>query len=89
MFRFQRGNVGIPCDLFHYIFGHGEVDILLLVVPFKVDAAVEVAYAVLDNFICFFAKGIVEVLEVVFTDVFDFEVINSKVEPDGARVMLP
>jgi hypothetical protein len=75
--------------LLHYIFGHGEVDILLLVVPFKADAAVEVAYAVFINFICFFAKGIVEVLEVVFTDVFDSEVVDSKVEPDGVRVVLP
>ncbi len=85
---FQRGNVGIPCELLHYIFRHREVNILLLVVPFKVDAAVEVAYAVFDNFICFFAKGIVEVLEVVFTNVFDSKVVNSKVEPDGTRVMV-
>jgi hypothetical protein len=71
--------VGIPCELLHYIFGHGEVDILLLVVPFKVDAAVEVTYAVFDNFICFFAKGIVEVLDVVFTNLFDSKVVDSKV----------
>ncbi len=89
MLWFRRGNMGIPCELLHYIFGHGEVDILLLVVPFKVDATVEVAYAVFDNFICFFATVIIEVLEVVFTDVFDSEVADSKVEPDGARVMLP
>ncbi len=81
--------MGVPCELLHYIFGHGEVNILLLVVPFKVNAAVEVAYAVFGNFTCFFAKGIVEMLEVVFTNVFDSKVVDSKVEPDGARVMLP
>jgi hypothetical protein len=86
---FQRGNVGVPCELLHYIFGHGEVDILILVVPFKVDAAVEVAYAVFHNFICFFVRGIIEVLEVVFTNVFDFKVVDSKIEPNGVRVMLP
>jgi hypothetical protein len=74
--------------LFHYIFGHGEFNILLFVVPFRIDATVEVAYAVFDNFICFFAKGVIEVLEVVFTNVFNSKVVNSKVEPDGARVML-
>ncbi len=89
MLWFQRGNVGIPCELLHYIFGHGEVDILLLVVLFKVDAAVEVAYVVFNNFICLFVKGVVDVLEVVFTDVFDSEVVDSKVEPDEAKVMLP
>ncbi len=89
MLWFQRGNVGIPCELLHYIVGHGEVNILLLVVPFKVNATVEVPYAVFDNFICFFAKGIVEVLEVVVTDMFDSKVVDSKVEPDGVRVMLP
>ncbi len=63
MFWFRSGNVGVLCELLHYIFGHGEVNILLLVVPFKVDATVEIAYAVFNNFIFFFAKGIVEVLE--------------------------
>jgi hypothetical protein len=89
MLWFQRGNVGVPCELLHDIFGHGEVNILLLVVPFMVDAAGEVAYVVFNNIMCFFAKGITEVLEVVFTDIFDSKVVDSKVEPDGVRVMLP
>jgi hypothetical protein len=30
MLWFQRGNVGVPCELLRYIFGHGEVNILFL-----------------------------------------------------------
>jgi hypothetical protein len=35
MLRFQRGNMGVPCELFHYVFRHGEVDTFLFVFPFK------------------------------------------------------
>jgi hypothetical protein len=62
MLRFQRGNVGVPCELFHYIFGHGEVNIFLFIVPFNVYTAVEVTRPVLNNFICLFSEGIIEVL---------------------------
>jgi hypothetical protein len=62
MLRLQRGDVGIPRELFHYVFWHGEVNIFLFVVPFKVDTAVVVAHSVLDNFICLFLEGIIEVL---------------------------
>ncbi len=44
---------------------------------------------VFNNIICFFAKGVLEVLEVVFTNVFNSKVVDSKVEPDRVRVMLP
>ncbi len=88
MLRFQRGNVGLPCELFHYVFWHGEVNKFLSIVPFKVDTAVEVACSVLNNFICLFLEGIIEVLCVVLSNVFDPGVIESKVEPDGARFML-
>jgi hypothetical protein len=62
MLRFQRGDMGVPCKLFHYVFWHGEVDIFLFIVPFKVDTAVEVNHSVLDNFVCLFLEGIIEVL---------------------------
>ncbi len=62
MLRFQRGNMGIPCELFRYVFWHGEADIFLFIVPCKVDTTVEVACSVLNNFVCLFLEGIIEVL---------------------------
>ena len=62
MLRFQRGSMGIPCELFHYIFWQGEADIFLFVVSFKVDTAVKAAHSVPNNFVCLFLEGIIEVL---------------------------
>ncbi len=76
-------------ELFHDVFGHGEIHIMFVVIPFKVDAAVEVTCTIFDDFVCFFADGIIKVLEVFFANVLDAEVINCMVEPDRASLVLP
>ncbi len=76
MLGFERRGVSITGELFHDVFGHGEVDISLDVVPFEVDATVEVTGTVLKNFISFSPKGIVEMLQGVLANVLDPKVVH-------------
>ncbi len=76
MLGFERRGVSMVGELFHDIFGHGEVDISLGVVPFDVDATVEVTGTVLNNVVSFSLEGIVEMLQGVLTDVLDPKVFH-------------
>jgi hypothetical protein len=58
-------------ELFNDIVRHRKVNIFSCVILFQVDATIEIF------------DGIVEVLEVVFTNLFDTKVIDRKVEPGG------
>jgi hypothetical protein len=59
------------------------------VIPFQVDTAVEVADAILNNLVCFLMEGITEVLETVFANIFDTEIIDCKVKPGGPVFVSP
>ncbi len=75
--------------MFQDIFGHREVDVSFVAILFQVDTAVEVADAILNDLVYFLTEGVVEVLEIVFADIFDTEVINGKVKPGGLGFVLP
>jgi hypothetical protein len=57
----SMGQHDVSCELFHDVFGHGEINIMFVLIPFKVDTTVEVACTILDNFLHFFLEGIVKV----------------------------
>ncbi len=44
---------------------------------------------VLNNFVGFCPQGVVEVLEIVFPDIFDSEVVDGKIEPERAGFVFP
>ncbi len=75
--------------MFPDIFGHNDFNITLVVIPLEIYAAVEVVKAILNNLVGFLANGIVEVLEVLFPNAFDAEVVDGKIEPDGSGFMFP
>jgi hypothetical protein len=77
MLGFERRGVNITTgELFHDVFGHGKVDISLGVVPFEVDATVEVTSMVLDNVVSFSPEEIVEMLQGVLANVPDPKVVH-------------
>ncbi len=76
-------------QLFEDVFWHREVDVTLIIIPLEVDATVEVADAVLNNFVGFRPQGVVEVLESVFLDIFDSKVVNGEIEPERAGFVFP
>jgi hypothetical protein len=79
----------LSCELFHDVFGHGEIDIRFVVIAFKVDSTVEVTSMILDDFSCFFLEGIIKVLKVLVANVLNLEVIYCKIEPGGASLVFP
>ncbi len=85
--RFERRKVSIRSELFHDILWHCKVNITLGIIPLEVDAAIEITNSIFDNIVSLGTKGILEVLEVVVANVFDAEVVNSEVEPDGAGIV--
>jgi hypothetical protein len=64
--------------------GHGNVYPTFAIIPLKIDATVELASPILNNFVPFSVQHRVEVLEIFITDVFDSKVIDTQVKPDGA-----
>ncbi len=62
MLRFERGGVSITGELLHGVFGHGEVNISLGVIPLEVDATIEITSVVFDDVISLSPEGIIEVL---------------------------
>ncbi len=62
MLGFERRRVSITGELLHDVFGHGEVNISLGIIPLEVNATIEVTGAVFDNVVSLSLEGIVEVL---------------------------
>ena len=89
MLRLSGLRVSVPRQLLVHICWHGEVNKTLVVVPVEVYAAIEVAGAVFNNLVGLCSESIVQVLEVVFSNVLDAKVVNGKIEPDRAVVVLP
>ena len=75
--------MSIASELLHDILRHGKVNIFFGVVPFEVDAAIEVANMIFNDVVCFSTQGIVEVLKVAVTNILNAKVVNGKVKPDG------
>ncbi len=61
MMWFQRGNMVVSCELFYDLFGHREIDITFVIIPFKIGTTVEVACTIIKDLVCFFGgyqKGV-------------------------------
>ena len=73
----------ISCEVFNRIDWHCNVYPLCTVVPVELDATVQIAHPVLDNFIHFSPQCLIEVFEIFIADLFDAEVVNAQIEPHG------
>ncbi len=62
MLGFERRGVSIMGKLLHDIFGHGEVNISLGVIPLEGNAAIKLTSSIFDNVVSLSSEGIVEVL---------------------------
>ena len=67
---------------------HGNVEGLLVVIPFEFYSAVQVARPVFDEFILF-ADAFNEVVGMLFSHIFDTEIADDKQESDGMPFVLP
>ncbi len=84
-----RCGVSIISELFHDVFGHGKVDVSIVIIPFQVDVTILLATTVFNNVVSFFPEAVVEVLEVAFANIFDPKIINRQVEPYLTGLMPP
>ncbi len=89
MLWFVRHGMSITGQLFHDILGHGKINVAFIVIPFDVDATIEITGLVFNNVICFFLEGIIKMLELFLADVFDPKVIYCKVEPYQMGFIFP
>ena len=67
---------------------HGQVDCAVVVIPFKLDAAVEISGPILGEFV-FLLDACDEMLGMFFTNIFYAEVVDNQSERYRTRVMLP
>ncbi len=79
----------IPGEVLDCIDGHGNVYPTFTVVQLEIDATVEVASPILNNFICFSAWRRKEVFEILVANVFDTKVVVAQIKPDGVGDVLP
>ncbi len=89
MLWFARHGMSKTGQLFHDILGHGKINIAFILIPLEVDAIIEITSLVFNNVICFFLEGIVKMLEMFLTNVFDPKVIYYKVEPYRTGFVFP
>ncbi len=68
---------------------HGNVYQTSAIFPLEIDAAVEIAGPILNNFLCFSVYSRKEVLEILIANVFDTKVVNAQIKPDGLGDMFP
>ncbi len=73
--------MSITSQLFHDILWHGKTNVAFVIIPLEVDATIEITGLVFNNVICFFLEGVVKMLKMFLSNVFDFEDICCKVEP--------
>jgi hypothetical protein len=81
MLWFVRYGMSITGQLFHDILGHGQINVAFIIIPLEVDATIENTGSIFNNVICFFSEGLVKMVKMFLTHVFDPEVIYCKVEP--------
>jgi hypothetical protein len=89
MLWFVRCWMSIAGQLFHDILWHGKINVAFIIILLEVDATIEITGLVFNNVICFYLKGIVQMLKMFLSNVFDFEVIYCKVEPYQAGFVFP
>ncbi len=77
---FQQWWMVISGEVLDCIDGHSNVYPTFAIIPLKIDATVEIASPILNNFVCFSVQHREEVLEIFIADVFDTKVINTHVE---------
>ncbi len=71
-----------------YIIEHGDMDIVVDVVPVNIHSEIACAAPVLGAFVVFFQDAR-EVLNVFTANAFDAKVINTECERYRAKIVLP
>ncbi len=90
MLWFVRRWMSITGQLFHDILlHHGKINIAFIIIPLEVDATIEITGSVFNNVICFFSEGVVKMLKMFLSNVFDSGVIYCKVEPYRMGFVFP
>ncbi len=89
MLWFVRRWMSITGQLFHDILWHDKINVAFITSPLEVDATIEIPGSVFNNVICFFLEGVVKMLKMFLSNVFDSEVIYRKVEPYRTRFVFP
>jgi hypothetical protein len=79
----------IPGKVLDCIDRHGNVHPTFAVVPLEIDAAVEIASPIHNNFVRISAYCRKEVLEILVADVFDTKVVSAQIKPDRLGYMFP
>jgi hypothetical protein len=67
---------------------HRQVDGAFVVVPLEGNATVELTFPVARRFVVFF-ESVVQVVGMLFADIFYSEIVDNEREHDGARVVFP
>ncbi len=75
-------------ECLRYIIKHGDMDILVDVVPVNIHFEIACTAPVLGAFVVFFQDA-KEVLNVFTANVFDAEIVNTECEGYRAKVVLP
>ncbi len=75
--------------MFHDILWHGKINIAFIIIPLEVDATIEITGLVFNNVICFLSEGVVKMLKMFLSNVFDSKVIYCKVEPYQMGFVFP
>ncbi len=83
MLGFEWQQIVIPGEVFDCIDRHGNVYPTFDIVSLEIDAAVEIASPILNNFICLSACS-KEVFESFIANLFDSKVVDTQIKLDGA-----
>ncbi len=78
----RRVRVAETCEGFIDISRHGEVDLVICVVPIQGQTKVARAFPICITFVVLFEDGD-QVLSISLVDVFDTKIVNDKGEADG------
>jgi hypothetical protein len=89
MLWFVRRWMSITGRLFHDILGHCKINVAFIMIPLEVDATIEITGLVFNNVICFFLEGIVKMLKMFLSNLFDPKVFYCKVEPYQMGFLFP
>ncbi len=81
--------MSITGQLFHDILWHGKINVAFIIIPLENDATIEITSLVFNNVICFFLEGVVKMLKMFLSNVFDSEVIYCKIEPYRTGFVFP
>ena len=71
------------------IAGHAEVTGMIGIVPCEVDTAEAFAFPVYVNFLIMVVEALDQIIDMLFADLFDVEVIHVEAEADWESLVVP